>query len=443
MRGLSPLLVLGLLTAGCGDDDASEEVAPVDDAALSVGELPEVEGTPGGIVTVASVGGFTGYNIGLPENLNVDNVYIVALVLPSVSFTFPDGTAGLNRDLVRSVEVTSTDPQVVEYSLQDGVAWEDGEPIDCSDFYLAWLAQNGTATGPDADGDGEDDLLFHAASTAGYEDISAIDCSDGGATVSATFSTPYVDFTALFSALLPAHVLESETGVTDITEVPADAAEIAEVAEFWNSGWSTYDARLALSGAWFRIAEVASGSITLERNPEYHGTPAFLDRIVFKTVEDPTQLAAALANGDVDVIEPGPDPDVIETIRALPGVQSQVEPGPAFDHLDFNLEHPILADERVRQAIALCVDRDEIVQKLIAPIDPETEVLNNELIVTNQAGYEDHSETAELDFDRGRPRHGRVAARRGWLGDGRGWHPGEGRHEALGPGGTERPPPEA
>ena len=408
IRVLSPLLALGLVAAACGDDDASNDgasnddasndVAPVDDAALSAGELPEVDGTPGGTVTVASGTGFTGYNTGLGDNLVADNVYIVSLVTPTASLTFPDGTAGLNDDLIRSITVTSTDPQIVEYALQDDVAWEDGEPIDCSDFYLAWLSQNGAAVTPDADGDGLDEPVFHAALTSGYEDISSIGCSDGGATITATFSTPYVDYGALFTSLLPAHVLEAETGVADITLVTADSPDIAAVADFWNGDWSNDDGLLAPSGAWFRIAEVDPGSITLERNPNYYGTPAYLDRIVFKTIEDPTQLAAALANGDVDVIEPGPDPDVVETIASLSGVSSQIIPGPAFDHLDFNLEHPILADRSVRQAIALCIDRDELVQRLVAPIDPQAEVLNNELIVTNQAGYEDNSASADVDF---------------------------------------------
>jgi ABC-type transport system substrate-binding protein len=108
------------------------------------------------------------------------------------------------------------------------------------------------------------------------------------------------------------------------------------------------------SGGPFRIAGYAEGqSLTLERNPRYWGPPAHLDRIVFRFLADSAAQADALHNGEVDVIWPRPQLDVVHTVQRLPGVGSQLRFGLSFEHLTFNLAHPILKDLAVRQAIAL------------------------------------------------------------------------------------------
>ena len=42
--------------------------------------------------------------------------------------------------------------------------------------------------------------------------------------------------------------------------------------------------------------------------------------------------------------------------------------GFTFEHFDFNFKNPILQDKAVRQAFALCIDRQEIVDTLIKPL---------------------------------------------------------------------------
>ncbi len=47
-----------------------------------------------------------------------------------------DGALVMDENLLDSAEVTSEDPQVVEYVINADAAWSDGDPIDCDDFYL-------------------------------------------------------------------------------------------------------------------------------------------------------------------------------------------------------------------------------------------------------------------------------------------------------------------
>ena len=76
---------------------------------------------------------------------------------------------------MESVELTSEDPQTVVWKVNPEAAWEDGDPIDCDDFYLQWISSNGVLKA--ADGEAS---LFDAAGTTGYEDIESIECSADG-----------------------------------------------------------------------------------------------------------------------------------------------------------------------------------------------------------------------------------------------------------------------
>ncbi|MEJ7719054.1 MAG: hypothetical protein WKF58_00705 [Ilumatobacteraceae bacterium] len=59
------------------------------------------------------------------------------------NFTAPDGTLEMDEELLDSAEITNEDPQVVQFVINAEAAWSDGEPIDCDDWQLAWLASSG------------------------------------------------------------------------------------------------------------------------------------------------------------------------------------------------------------------------------------------------------------------------------------------------------------
>ena len=50
--------------------------------------------------------------------------------LPRSMRVAPDGSMSVNTDYFTSVELTSTDPQVVTYTINPKAVWSDGVPID-------------------------------------------------------------------------------------------------------------------------------------------------------------------------------------------------------------------------------------------------------------------------------------------------------------------------
>ncbi len=366
---------------------------------------------PGGTVTYAVEQEYTAYNNGTGATVTLINAEVLMMVQPQVYIVQPDLTTTLNTDLMVSVEVTSEAPQVIEWIINPDAVWSDGEPIDCDDFYLDWIARNDRA-GNRVDESGAEMLAengepintFDSASTTGYQDIESLECSADGYGVTTTFSTPFPDYTGLFANFMPAHIVERESGVADVTTA-TDPVDLQALGLFWSEGFDGFDPELALSGSWYSIDSITAGETAiLVRNENYWGTPGLVDEIVFRLIPNGSDQPAALGNGDVQIIAPQPEPDMLAQLADLSGVTTSLEQGVSFEHFDFNQAVPMLSELEVRQAISLCIDRQEIVDALVAPLNPDAIVLNSRIYMPQQANYIDNSDGnyAEQDLDASR-----------------------------------------
>jgi peptide/nickel transport system substrate-binding protein len=115
----------------------------------------------------------------------------------------------------------------------------------------------------------------------------------------------------------------------------------------------------------FKYVEWVKGDhITIERNEDYWDKDRIpkIDRLVWKIFADPSTLTLALESGDIDAIWSDVPTSDIPTLLADPDVIS-TEYTHMYIHwitLNTGLEDSPLKDVRVRRAIALCVDQDEI-----------------------------------------------------------------------------------
>jgi peptide/nickel transport system substrate-binding protein len=315
----------------------------------------------GGTVTFAAFALPTGFNPHTSVNFGtaqdaVGNVY------PSVFRPQPDFSVRLDSELMEGAELTAEEPQTVTYRIKRDAVWSDGTPISDDDFAYLWRQSNGS------------DRRVDVVSTVGYRDIERVSGSPDGKTVTVRFARPFADWRSLFSNLLPAHHVERQRGG-------------------WGTGLDRRPERIP-SGGPFRIDRYdrEQQSLTLERNPRYWGRPAHLDRIVLRYLPDATAQADAMRTDEVDVIYfPNPQVDVARLIQGLPGAASEVRTGLGFEHLTFNLAHPILRDLAVREAIALAVDRQQLLDRTVGQASDRAQVLGNRIWLVGQAAYEDHS----------------------------------------------------
>ncbi|MBW3642770.1 MAG: ABC transporter family substrate-binding protein [Actinobacteria bacterium] len=302
----------------------------------------------------------------LPPNFNThsldgalgDNAAVMGALLLS-PFDF-DAAAQphLNEDFVQSAELTATEPQqVVTYRINPDAMWHDGTPVTVADFEAQWRALNGT------------DPAFKVVSTQGYDKIENVVPGSDEREVVVTFTEDYVDWRELFSALYP-------------------AATNRDPATF-NDGWR--DGPLTTAGPFkFESLDRTAQTITLVRNERWWGSPAKLDRLIYRVI-DPDAQIDALANGEIDFIDVGSDVNKLERARTTPGIELRRAAGPNFTHVTLNGTSEVLSDLEVRRALALAIDRETIARAFLGPLDVPVESLDNHIFMRNQRGYRDNT----------------------------------------------------
>jgi peptide/nickel transport system substrate-binding protein len=338
---------------------------------------------PGPAVFVAHDAPFSAYNNKTAQtNNNPDNALVLNQVLVDPFILDGNGRFLLNSDVLVSAELTSKDPQVVTYKIKPNIRWSDGQPWDCHDFYLAWLASSGTTP------------YFTPATTRGLDRATA-ECRDKNTFVE-TYRSPYADWrwNYVHHAILPAHILERETGIADVTALtPTSApADLKKAGDFWNSRWGGFDAKtMPASGPYQFDSSTSSKQTVLIRNKAWVGNPGGPAMIVLTSVPDGAAAVAGLANRQFNVMQPPADPLLADQLRALSGrgVIFEVRGGSTVEHLDLNLASPLFRDPVVRTAFAQCVDRNKLVDELVRGVRPYAQPLGSITFLPGDAAYVD------------------------------------------------------
>jgi peptide/nickel transport system substrate-binding protein len=126
----------------------------------------------------------------------------------------------------------------------------------------------------------------------------------------------------------------------------------------------------------FLVTSDDSGTqIVLEPNPHWTGQKPYLHRIVIKAIGNTAALQENLLSGDVD-LAPGDAPGL--TIDQVLAMRKQwpdrfsyrFRPALTYENASLNLDNPILADIRVRRALLMALNRQVMVDRLFAGMQP-------------------------------------------------------------------------
>lgn len=171
----------------------------------------------------------------------------------------------------------------------------------------------------------------------------------------------------------------------------------ASVFEQWkdkNQGYETnsnYTKNPTMAGLYngpYVISELKLGShITFTPNPHFYGKQPNIKKIVVKYIPNTGTLEANLRSGTIDAISSlGLSFDQALALEKKIAAEKlaynmEFKPGLTYEHIDLNLEDPVLKDVRVRKALVYALNRKELSQALfeskqpaaihhLAPLDP-------------------------------------------------------------------------
>jgi peptide/nickel transport system substrate-binding protein len=100
--------------------------------------------------------------------------------------------------------------------------------------------------------------------------------------------------------------------------------------------------------------------LIMTRNPNYWGTPAFAQTLVFRWSTEAAQRLVELQAGTVDGID-NVGTDDFDTVRNDPNLQLIERPALNIFYIGLNNWYPPLDNEQVRQALAMAIDKQRIV----------------------------------------------------------------------------------
>lgn len=111
----------------------------------------------------------------------------------------------------------------------------------------------------------------------------------------------------------------------------------------------------------YRLAMAeARERIVLEANPFWPGPAPRLPRLTFRVVPDPVMRVLELQRGAIHLVQESLEPEILAGLAREPHLRVRRTPGSSVAYLALNLRDPRLADRRVREAIALALDRREL-----------------------------------------------------------------------------------
>lgn len=394
-RSIALVAVAGLLIASCGSDDEpsagdtaadsteqTESSAPATDSA-SEDEAPAVTDGAETDVEPASVGGSVVFAAEQwPECLNPVTSCanaswltwsVIHHVLPKLMEVDEAGNYQASPLITEAPSLENglitEDPFTITFNLDPEAVWNDGTPITSEDIRFTWRAiLDSTGT----------------LSTSGYDLITDIDTSDP-ATAVVEFEQNYAPWADLFGGGTQFVLKADEFTSTDTAD------EMLDMISFSGAPW--------ILDSW------GSEEAVLLRNDAYWEADRLpiIDQVTFVPREDTDTEIIALQTGEVAAIFPQPSPGVNERLTQ-DGIDFTLAGGVVFEGLWPNQQSPqspILANQAVREALAFAIDRQQIVDTVMKPVDPNAEVLQCAGWVPNVGEWcgDDFSDVVQ-DFDR-------------------------------------------
>ncbi len=235
------------------------------------------------------------------------------------------------------------------WEIKKNARWSDGKPVVCEDFQVA----RDIADSPNVSVGAKENFTI-------VEKVEWTEAQPQRCTF--TYAKPRWDYTHLNAFYpVPAHLEKSVFQKFGSENQAYDR----------HTNYILHPEMEGLYNGPYKVSEVKLGShIILVPNPHFYGTAAKIPKVAVKLISATGTMVANLQSGNIDSINSyGLTMDQAQAFdkkvksEKLPFVVDY-KPSISWEHIDFNLQNPILQDLRVRQALIYAINREEMVQAL-------------------------------------------------------------------------------
>ena len=341
MASILVVLMIAALAAGCraATNAPGNSQNPVESQAPAVSNVPiEVSSTPatgdivkGGTLIVREAGDPMSF---CPSTAADDYAYAMMQNMFN-RLTKLDNSKSPIPDAAESWDV-SDDALTITFNLKENMHWWDGEALDADDvkYTFDYIKENPTC--------------YFSSSMEIVDSIEVVDPY----TVVFHMNTADMSFVARIgwygTFILPEHIYNN--------------------GQPWEENEASKTKPVG-SGPFMFESYKQGENTTLVKNPNYHDGVPYLDKLIFAIIPDDTTAIQAMINGEVDTISMIPDA-FLDQMLADPNYRCDRNIYPSPWRYIFNMNNSIVGDVAVRKAIALCVDRNDMSQKVTSGVMP-------------------------------------------------------------------------
>ena len=362
---LATLALAGAMAlSGCGGSKSASKNGKI----LTVEEGPDVE------------------TIDPALNQSADGANYITMISDNLLRIDKDGK--IAPSMAEKYEV-SDDGLTWTFHLRDGLKWSDGSDFTSNDFVYSWQRM----VDPEVAAPYAETML---GMVEGYKDAIGNPDADGNTTttpdrtklkveapddktlvVHMSHPTPYFDRLATFAALSPVK--------KDVVEANPD-------------GWSL-DPKTYVSTGPFKLTEWKQGShILVTKNEYYWNKDAVkLDGIKCLLMQDQNAAFSAYESGDALMIKDYPVQE-ITTIQKRPDFKT--DPKLGISYIDVNNDLDEFKDPKVREALALALDRKYMADTITAGINsPATGFIPDGVVDWDGSAWADNITDKSVYYD--------------------------------------------
>ena len=224
----------------------------------------------------------------------------------------------------------SRDGRTITYRLRRGVSWQDGAPFSADDVVFTWRAVMNRDN--------------NVQTRVGYDLVRSIDEPDRYTAV-VHLTRPFAPFVNTFFTMgstpypvLPKHVLAK---YHDLNRVAYNSAPLG-------------------TGP-FRVLEWHRGqTLRMVANPHYWRGAPKLAEVDYRVIPDGNTLVTGMRTHEIDMWY-NAQATLYPTASKIPGTRAVLTPFTQYSQIGFNSTRPVVADPRVRRALAYATDRKRMI----------------------------------------------------------------------------------